>query len=43
MAPSSQQDVVGGLAKLPVDVLLNVFDDCDVADILNLALVSNQN
>ena len=43
MAPSSQQDAAGGLAKLPVDVLLNVFDDCDVGDILNLASVSNQN
>lgn len=29
-----------GLAKLPIDVLLNIFDGCDVVDILSLGLVS---
>ena len=40
MSQSDQPDTTGGLAKLPIDVLLNVFDSCDVADILSLGLVS---
>jgi len=43
MSRSRQPDTSGGLAKLPIDMLLNVFDGCDIADILNLALVSEQN
>ena len=43
MSQSSQPDASGGLTKLPIGVLLKIFDDCDVADILNLALVSKQN
>ena len=42
MPQSSQPDTAGGLVKLPIDVLLKIFDGCDVADILNLALVSKQ-
>ena len=38
-----QQNTTGGLAKLPFDVLLDIFNGCDVADILNLALVSKKN
>ena len=43
MSQSSQLDTSGRLAKLPIDVLLSIFDDCDIVDIINLALVSNRN
>jgi hypothetical protein len=43
MSQSSQPDTTGGFAKLPIDVLLKIFDGCDVVDILNLALVREQN
>lgn len=43
MSQTSQPDTTGGLPELPIDVLLNVFDGCDVADILSVASVSKQN
>ena len=43
MSQGNPPGATSGLAELPADVLLNVFNDCDVADILNLALVSKQN
>jgi hypothetical protein len=43
MSQSSQPDPTGGLAKLPIDILLNVFYGCDLTNVLNLSLVSKRN
>lgn len=42
MSQSSQLDNSGALAKLSIGVLLNVFNDCDVTDVLSLAFISKQ-
>ena len=42
MPQTNQQDTPRGLTKLPTDVLLNIFNGCDLTDILNLALVSKR-